>query len=137
MKHSCAKPSVHCTSCCKPKSRQQHSEAVVASAAIAQRCANLIPRLLQEGGGERAWYILIAHASLITQNLGDHIFIPSAHSCIVIGKLSYTTQSFFGRQDFPMASMFKLSLLIVRSVLSSVGGTRDKKQATRGYSRYL
>ena len=34
MKHYCAKPLGHCTSCCKP-SRQQHSEAAAASAAIA------------------------------------------------------------------------------------------------------
>ena len=38
MKHSRAKPSAHCTSCCKP-SRQEHSEVAAASAAIAQCCA--------------------------------------------------------------------------------------------------
>ena len=44
MKHSHVKPSAHCTSCCKP-SRQQHSEAAAASAAIAQcwECSTWMP----------------------------------------------------------------------------------------------
>ena len=37
---------------------------------------SLVPRPFGGGGGgERAWYILTVHASLITHNLGDHIFI--------------------------------------------------------------
>ena len=91
-------------------------------------------------GGERARYILTAHALLITQNLGDRIFpwIPAAHPRILLRKLDLV---YYAIIIFMVAKIWHgervQALSIVSYVLSSVGGIRDKKERKRKSSEKI
>ena len=43
-----------------------HTQQVPRTGIISKVLISLVPRPLEEGGGERAWYILIAHAPIFT-----------------------------------------------------------------------
>ena len=48
---------------------------IIGTKLIVMTSPSLIPRPFLRGGGERAWYTLIAHVLSIIQNLGDRIRI--------------------------------------------------------------
>ena len=59
--------------------------------AVRTHIASLVPRPFLRGGGERAWYILIAHALSITQNLGDCIRIGYLPCILVFQYVNHCT----------------------------------------------